>query len=165
MAFSTEPTSPRVGKTWHPPVQVDVPKQVGEFSRWRCGAGWGGFSWLEQTDEKLTVSELTCRSSGCKTRQVSWSQPDLKNVLALDYVQDQVLVLYQSVAGDTRHRLAEFTQLPTHGSSLTFENSDFGGVDVGKPRLAVGDSTYLLLEEGGLRALHFAGDEASPVKP
>lgn len=153
------------GKTWHEPVGFAVPKQVGQFSGWRCGAGWGGFSWLEQVDGKLTVTELVCKSSGCKTKKVSWAQPDLKNVLALDYVQDKVLVLYQSVAGDTRHRLAELSKLPTAESALTFENSDFGGVDVQKPLLAVADQTYLLLSDGGLRALYFDGTEATPVKP
>jgi hypothetical protein len=155
------------GKTWHPPVSFDVPKQVGQFSAWRCGAGWGGYSWLEQEGNKLTVTELVCKKDGCKTRNVSWTQGDLKNVLLLGYVQEEVLLIYEGVAGDTRTRTAKLDELPKAASKLAFENEEFGGVNVGgKPRLLQGDRTYLVLQNEELRVYGFEGNgKQGPVAP
>ncbi len=154
------------GHTWHAPVSYEAPKQVGQFSNFRCGAGWGGFSWLEQQDKKISVTQLVCKSSGCKPQSVTWSQPDLKHALLLGYVQELVLVLYESTAGDVRGRLAKLAQLPEAKPFLAFESPDFGGVEMGKPTLVEGDQTYLLLQGEVLRAALFNGDGApQPVHP
>ena len=155
------------GDVWQAPVSFEVPKQVGQFSNWRCGAGWGGYSWLEQEGKNVRVTELKCTKSGCKTRNVEWSQADLGSILLLGYVQDKVLLVYQSVAGDTRTRTATLDDLPKATSKLAFETEEFGGVDMGgKPKLFEGQKTYLLLGRDDSRALVFDGNgEQSPVKP
>jgi hypothetical protein len=153
--------------TWQAPVSFEVPKQVGQFSNFRCGAGWGGYSWLEQEGKNIRVTDLKCTKGGCKTSTVEWSQGDLSNALLLGHVQDKVLLVYQSVAGDTRTRIAALDQLPKTPSKLAFETEEFGGVDLGgKPKLMEGEKTYLLAGRDDLRALVFDGKgEQSPVKP
>jgi len=154
------------GKAWHAPVLHEIPKQVGQYSPWRCGAGWGGFSWLEQQGTALTVTELVCKSSGCKTQKASWSQPDLKNTLLLGYINDRVLLVYQSTAGDVRTRVATLSDLPTTKSRLGFENEEFGGVAPLGASLIEGDQTYLVLADTELRLLLADGNgETTPVKP
>lgn len=153
------------GKTWHAPVSFELPKQVGQFSNFRCGAGWGGLSWLEQQDKQLTVTDLVCKSSGCKTQSVKWTEGDLKNALALGHIFDQVLVVYESIAGDIRTRTAKLDALPKAKSTLAFESEDFGGISAGQPSLVEGDQTYVLLDQGGFRLLVVNGDgEVRPVK-
>jgi hypothetical protein len=153
--------------TWQAPVSFEVPKQVGQFSNFRCGAGWGGYSWLEQEGKNIRVTDLKCTKGGCKTSTVKWSQGDLSNALLLGHVQDKVLLVYQSVAGDTRTRIASLDQMPKTASKLAFETEEFGGVDLGgKPKLMEGEKTYLLAGRDDLRALVFDGKgEQSPVKP
>lgn len=153
------------GKTWHAPVSFELPKQVGQFSAFRCGAGWGGLSWLEQQDKQLTVTDLVCKSSGCKTQSVKWAQGDLKNALALGHIFDQVVLVYESTAGDVRTRTAKLDDLPKAKSTLAFESEEFGGITPGTPSLVEGDQAYVALDQGGFRLLMVNGDgEVRPVK-
>lgn len=153
------------GKSWRAPVAHEVPTHVGQFSNWRCGAGWGGVSWLEQQDQQLTVTELVCRSAGCKAQKVTWTQPDLRNALALGYIHERALLVYESSAGDVRTRLATRDELPTANSRLAFESEEFGGISAGQPLLVERDHTYVVIAEGGLRLLLVDGNgETTPVK-
>ncbi|HEY6722610.1 MAG TPA: hypothetical protein VI197_01225 [Polyangiaceae bacterium] len=153
------------GKAWHAPVMHEIPSQVGQFSDWRCGAGWGGISWLEQQNQQLTVTELVCKHSGCKAGKVTWTQPDLKNALALGYTHERAVLVYESSAGDVRTRIAKLDELPTTQSRLAFESEEFGGLGAGRPRLVEGDQTYVVLDESGLRLLLADGNgDTTPVK-
>lgn len=153
------------GKSWHAPVVHEIPSQVGQFSNWRCGAGWGGVSWLEQQNQQLTVTELVCKSSGCKAAKVTWTEPDLKNALALGYTHERAVLVYESSAGDVRTRIAKLDELPTTKSRLAFESEEFGGLGAGQPLLVEGDQTYAVFDDGGLRLLLAdGGGEATPVK-
>ena len=153
------------GKSWHAPVTHEIPTQVGQFSNWRCGAGWGGVSWLEQQNQQLTVTELVCKHSGCKTEKTSWTQPDVKNALALGYVHERAVLVYESNAGDVRTRVAARSDLGTTKSQLGFESEEFGGLGAGTPRLIEGDQTYVLFTDDGLRLLLADGNgQTTPVK-
>ncbi|HEU5074734.1 MAG TPA: hypothetical protein VFU02_11180 [Polyangiaceae bacterium] len=153
------------GKSWRAPVVHEIPTQVGQFSNWRCGAGWGGVSWLEQQNQELTVTELVCRSGGCKAHKVTWTQPDLKNALALGYIHERAVLVYESSAGDVRTRLATRDELPAAKSRLAFESEEFGGISAGQPLLVERDQTYVVFNEGGLRLLLVDGNgETMPVK-
>lgn len=153
------------GKSWHAPVAHEIPAQVGQFSNWRCGAGWGGMSWLEQQNQQLTLTELICKSSGCKAEKVTWTQPDLKNALGLGYTHERAVLVYESSAGDVRTRVATRGELPTTKSRLAFESEEFGGIGAGQPLLVERDQTYVVFTEGGLRLLLVDGSgETTPVK-
>lgn len=153
------------GKAWHAPVMHEIPTQVGHYSNWRCGAGWGGLSWLEQQNQQLTLTELVCKSSGCKAEKVSWTQPDLRTALGLGYTHERVVLVYESTAGDVRTRVATRAELPTTKSRLGFESEEFGGIGARPPLIVERDQTYLVFTEGGLRLLLVDGNgEPTPVK-
>lgn len=153
------------GKSWHAPVLSEIPKQVGQFSKWRCGAGWGGLSWIEQQNQQLTLSELVCKSSGCKTEKVTWTEPDIKNVLGLGYTHERAVLVYESKAGDVRTRVGTRGEIATAKSRLAVESEEFGGVSAGQTRLIEGDQTYAVFSDGGLRLLLVDGNgETTPVK-
>jgi len=153
------------GKSWSAPVVYEIPKQVGQFSNWRCGAGWGGLSWIEQQNQQLTLTELVCKSSGCKAEKVTWNEPDIKNVLGLGYIHERALLVYESKAGDVRTRVGTRGEIATAKSRLAIESEEFGGVSAGQTRLIEGDQTYAVFSDGGLRLLFVDGNgETTPVK-
>lgn len=153
--------------SWSKPVEGEIPKQVGQFSGWTCGDGWGAFSWLEQQDTRLLVTELRCTATECKRSKVEWTQPDVRNVLALGNIGDRMIVVYQAASRDTRLRIAPLSDLPKAKSVLGFESDAFGGLTSMTPRIvSQGDAAYLIVEVEGTRALQISqAGEVSVVKP
>lgn len=150
---------------WSKPVSVKIPKQVDEFSSYSCGDGWGSLSWVTLTGGKLDVVELRCTPSSCETKNTSFSQPDILNVLLLERIGEKYLLLYQSKAKDVRVKFAPLADLAKAEPKPGFETEEFGGVAVKRPLFIPGaEGAYLLLQDAETRALFMSPDgELSPV--
>jgi hypothetical protein len=153
-----------VDGAWSKPVEAKIPFKRAIESDLVCSAAGVTMAWAEPLEAGISVGQLSCDKSGCKTSDAKLANVDSRWWWSVGPIGDKILVLWRASLGEARMRLAPLGQLEQTKDVVLFDDPDHGGPKAGEvTSVFTADVALLLFKQEPPVALVIAADGSSKV--
>lgn len=130
---------------WTKALETTFPFERSFESDLVCGKGRASLTWVRTADGGAQVGRVDCTAEGCKSSDVKLPGVESKWWWGTGPLGDKVFVLWRSLLGETRLRVAPLAELATAKDILVFDAPDFGGPTAGEVSSVITDDAALLV--------------------